>query len=139
MTRTLLSLVVALCLAGAVQAQSKSGPAKFSAPGDSVAVSIGDKLKVDATFKVINVGPMIAVSVQGMMKNTSNKKLNYSYNVAFLDKDKNLVVAHNSTLFMDAGKQGNVGTFVALPPEQLSRIAYYSVALHENEKQIGSK
>jgi hypothetical protein len=124
----------------ALQAESKSGKAKFT-PGGSEAVNVtmGSKMKLDATFKVISIGPSSAVSVKGTVKNTSGGKMYYSYFVAFMDKDKNLIGCQNFSLFMDGGKDGLAGTFIQLPPEEISRIAYYSVAFYESDKQIGSK
>ncbi|HJZ55639.1 MAG TPA: hypothetical protein VKE74_11795 [Gemmataceae bacterium] len=138
------------------EAETKTGEIKFTGPKkESVKVALGDKLKLEVTFQQIQVdqqgGVSIngtgkntadqqsAVSVHGTVKNTADVKMHYSYNVAFLDKDKNLIGCQNFYLYVEAGKQGPVGTFIQLPSDQIARIAYYSVAFYESDKPIGSK
>jgi hypothetical protein len=144
MKRLLLVLGVA-CLvnitgAGVSYAETKTGAARFTAAGnESIKVALGNKVKFDATFQPITVGTISAISVRGNVNNTTNGKLHYAYFVAFLDKDKNLVGCQHNILFVEGGKQGTVGTFIQLPPEQIARIAFYSVAFYEGEKAIGSR
>jgi|ERR1043165_1298113 hypothetical protein len=115
-------------------AQSKTGPVMFTPGGkESVDVTVGDKLTLTATYKQISVGKQSAVSVSGDITNNTAVKMSYSYHVAFLDKDKNLIGCHNFNLFVNGGEKGRAGTFVVLPPDQIARIAFYSVALHESE------
>jgi len=75
--------------------------------------------------------------VSGNVKNTTNAKMFYSYNVAFLDKDKNLVGCQNFALDVQAGKEAATGTFIFLPREDIARIHSYSVAFYESDKPIG--
>jgi hypothetical protein len=132
------------CLAAGVtaaaDADTKTGEAKF-APGkkDSVKVSVGKNLKLDAEYQLIDVGGLTAVSVRANVKNTTSTRLHYAYHVSFLDKDRNLVGCQSTVLSAEPGKQGPAGTFIQLPPDRISRIAYYSVALYESPKPIGSK
>src|SRR3712207_3489889 len=99
--------------AGPAAAESKSGEAKFTGPkAESYKVSLGDQVKLDVEFKQIQVGAQTAVGVGGKVRNTAGVKMHYSYNVAFLDKDKNLIGCQNFTLFVDPGKEGPVGTFI---------------------------
>jgi len=135
-----LGCALAVATAGGASADSKTGEAKFTAPKkESVKVSLGDKVKLDAEFQMIEVGALAAISVGATVKNTADVKMYYSYNVAFLDKDKNLIGCQNFNLPIEAGKNGTAGTFIQLPRDQIAKIAYYSVALHESDKQIGSK
>jgi len=68
------SLATFFCLAlgipdGRSYAESKSGAVRFTAIGkESVNVTLGDKLKLDATFKLIDVGGISAVSVSGQIR-----------------------------------------------------------------------
>jgi hypothetical protein len=121
------------------QTHTKSGAAKFSVGGAEVNIALGTKVKLKTTLKAITVGPATAVSVAGTVNNTASVKMNYSYNVAFLDKDKNLIGCQQFNLFLDPGKDGRVGTFINLPPDQIARIAFYTVAYYESDKQIGTK
>ena len=126
--------------AESARADSKSGEVKFTAPKkESVKVSLGDKLKIDAEFKMIEVGAQAAVSVGAKVKNTTDVRMYYSYNVAFLDKDKNLIGCQNFSLSVDPGKGGQAGTFIQLPRDQIAKIASYTVAFHESDQQIGMK
>jgi len=65
--------------------------------------------------------------------------MNYAYFVAFLDQDKNLIGCQSFNLFVQPDKQQNAGTFIQLPPEQIARIASYSVAFYESEQAIGKR
>jgi hypothetical protein len=143
MVRLFIVMVLGCLAAGvmaAADADTKTGEAKF-APGkkDPVKVSVGKNLKLDAEYQLIDVGGQTAVSVRAAVKNTARTRLHYAYHVAFLDKDKNLVGCQSSMLSVEGGKEGTAGTFIPLPPEQVSRIAYYSVTLYESPKPIGSK
>ena len=140
MMRLLFSTAILCFLTGSAAADSKSGDVKFTGPRkESVKVSVGDKLKVDVVLEQIDVGNQTAVSVGGTIKNTSGTKMNYSYHVAFLDKSKNLIGCQNFNLFVDGGKEGRVGTFINLPPEEIAKIAYYTIVFYESEKPIGSR
>ena len=144
MTRPFAILAFALLLVTtsnrAAQADSKTGEAKFTGPKqEAVKVSLGDKLKLDATFQMIEIGQLAAISVQAKIKNTTGVMMYYSYHVAFLDKDKNLIGCQSFPLQIAANRSGTAGTFIQLPRDQIARIAYYSVAFHESEKQIGIK
>ena len=134
-----LGCLVAGMTVGSAGADSKTGEAKFTGKKDSVKVELGEKLKLDVEFKMIEVGAQAAVSVGGTVKNTSNARMYYSYNVAFLDKDKNLIGCQNFTLQVEPNKDGTVGTFINLPRDQIAKIAHYSVAFHESDKPIGTK
>jgi hypothetical protein len=135
-----LGCLLVAATAGSARADSKTGEAKFTGvKKETVKVSVGQKVKLDAEFQMIDVGTLSAVSVGAKVKNTANVRMNYSYNVAFLDKDKNLIGCQNFILSVDANKDGTAGTFIQLPPDQIAKIAYYSVALHESDKPIGSK
>jgi hypothetical protein len=126
--------------AAEIRAESKTGPAKFTPGGnDTINVAMGDKVKINATFNLIKLAGGTPVSVGAKVNNTAPVKMYYSYNVAFLDKDKNLIGCHHFNLFLDPGKSGTAGTFIQLPADQIARIAFYSVAFHESDKQIGSK
>jgi len=140
--------LVALILVGLVtcatarsaNAETKTGEAKFTPGGkEFVDVTLGDKLKLDARFQPITVGALNAISVKANIKNTTTSKLYYAYFVAFMDKDKNLIGCQAFPLFIDGAKTGGAGTFIQLPPGEISRIAYYSVTFYESDKQIGSK
>lgn len=131
--------LVAGVTVGSAHADSKSGEVKFTGPKDSVKVSLGEKLKLEAELKTIEVGTQAAVSVKGTVKNTTNARMYYSYNVAFLDKDKNLIGCQNFALQVEPNKDGAVGTFIQLPRDQIAKIAHYSVAFHESDKPIGTK
>jgi hypothetical protein len=144
MTRALsllaLAALISAASASAARADSKTGEAKFTGPKkETIKVKLGDQLKVEAEFKMIEVGQLAAVSVQAKVKNTANVQMHYSYNVAFLDKDKNLIGCQNFPLQIGANKDGTAGTFIQLPRDEIAKIAYYSVAFHESEKPIGSK
>jgi hypothetical protein len=144
MVRTVCVLVLGGLLvaatAGAASADSKTGEVKFTAPKkESAKVALGAKLKLDAEFQMIEVGALAAVNVQGKVRNTANARMHYSYNVAFLDKDKNLIGCQNFVGSVEPGKELPAGTFIQLPPDQIAKIAHYSVAFHEGDKPIGSK
>jgi len=123
-----------------VHADSKTGEAKFTGPKrETVKVALGDQLQLTAEFKMIEVGQLAAISVPAKIKNPTKNRMHYSYNVAFLDKDKNLIGCQNFHLAVEAGRDSTAGTFIQLPRDQIARIAYYSVALHESEHQISAK
>lgn len=121
-------------------AENKTGEARFTGPNkESYQVSAGTTVQLHVELKQIAVGPQSAVSVSGKVRNTGSVKMNYSYHVAFLDKDKNLIGCQNFNLFIDPGKEGPVGTFINLPPGEIRKIAYYSVTFYESDQPIGSK
>jgi hypothetical protein len=139
MLRLLFAVGLGCLLTGAASADTKNGSVKFTGVKQgSVNVKAGDKVKLDATLEQIDVGGISAVSVAGNVTNNTGAKMYYSYNVAFLDKDKNLVGCQNFELFLDGGKTMRAGTFIKLPPDQIAKIAYYSIAFHESDKPIGS-
>jgi len=144
MLRSLSLLVFASLLAtftpARARADSKSGEAKFTGPKKEVVkVALGNKLKLDAEFEMIEVGQLAAVSVRAKVKNTTGMMMYYSYNVAFLDKDKNLIGCQSFPLQILPNRDGTAGTFIQMPRDQIAKIAYYSVAFHESDKQIGIK
>jgi hypothetical protein len=144
MARAFCVLIVGCLILGVASdraiADSKSGEIKFTAPKkESVKVALGDKVKLDAELKMIEVGNLAAVSVAAKVKNTANVMMHYSYNVAFLDKDKNLIGCQNFNLSIAANQGGTAGTFIQLPRDEIARIAYYSVAFHESDMPIGTK
>lgn len=135
----LLAALVAATTAPSARADSKTGEAKFTGvKRETVRVALGDKLKLTAEFQVIEVGQLAAVAVPAKVKNTARVRMHYSYNAAFLDKDKNLIGCQNFMLSIEPGN-GTAGTFIQLPREQIARIAFYSVAFHESDQQIGIK
>ena len=127
--------------AGAAEhVDSKSGPIKLAGTGSQpVKITLGEKVKLSPEFKVINVGNSSAVNVRGDIQNSTDQKVFYSYHVAFLDKDKNLIACQNFSLWLDPGKKGSAGTFIGLSPAQTEKIAFYSAVLYEGEKGIGTK
>jgi hypothetical protein len=144
MTRALFVLVLAAVLAATTadgaRADSKTGEAKFTGPKkESVKVALGDKLKLNADFQMIEVGALAAIAVPAKVKNTTKARMHYSYNVAFLDKDKNLIGCQNFMVSVEPGRENTAGTFIQLPRDQIARIAFYSVAFHESDQQIGTK
>jgi hypothetical protein len=144
MTRILSSFLLASLLSAATdtsaRAASKTGEAKFTGPKrETVRVALGDQLQLTAEFKMIEVGQLAAISVPAKIKNPTKNRMHYSYNVAFLDKDKNLIGCQNFQLAAEPGRESTAGTFIQLPRDQIAKIAFYSVALHESEQQIGVK
>lgn len=144
MLRTIPALLLAglvIAVSGGVgQAETKTGEAKFTAPKkELIKVEMGGKLKLNVELKMFELGARAAVSVSGKVKNTTDAQMHYSYNVAFLDKDKNLVGCQNFALSVQPGKEGSVGTFIFLPRDEIAKIAYYSIAFHESDMPIGSK
>ena len=142
MTRSLLALasILALVTFGAARADSKTGEAKFTGPKkESIQVELGDKLKLNAEFHQMQVGRLAAVSVKAKIKNTTSRQMYFSYNVAFLDKDKNLIGCQSFPLPIGPNQDSTAGTFITLPRDQIAKIAYYSVAFHESDQQIGQK
>ena len=136
----LLALLVAANTAPSAHADHKSGEVKFTGvKRESVRVALGDRLKLTAEFQVIEVGRLAAVATPAKVVNTARVRMHYSYNVAFLDKDKNLVGCQNFMLSIEPGKEGTAGTFIQLPRDQIAKIAFYSVAFHESDQQIGTK
>ena len=135
-----LAALVATTTTTAAQADFKTGEAKFTGvKRETIRVALGDKLKLTAEFQMIEVGRLAAVAVPAKVKNTANVRMHYSYNVAFLDKDKNLIGCQNFLLTVEAGRENTAGTFIQLPRDQIAKIAFYSVAFHESDEQIGSK
>lgn len=135
-----LTFLLATTIAGSARGESNSGEAKFTGPKKEVVkVALGNKLKLNAEFEMIEVGRLAAVSVRAKVKNTAGVTMYYSYNVAFLDKDKNLIGCQSFPLQIQANRDGTAGTFIQLPRDQIARIAYYSVAFHESDTQIGTK
>ena len=135
-----LTLFLAAAATSPARADSKSGEAKFTGPRkEKVAVELGNKLKLKAEFQMIEVGRLAAISVNAKIKNTSSARMYYSYNVAFFDKDKNLIGCHCVPLQIGANGDSTAGTFIQLPRDEIAKIAYYSVAFHESDKQIGTK
>ncbi len=142
MTRVpLVSMIVCVILgtfASNAAAESKSGAIKFTGVGkESVDVAMGDKLKLNVSFKQIKVGEISAVSVNGSVMNTATERIRYAYFVCFLDQEKNLIGCQHFGLGVDGGKKGMVGTFIELPPREIARIASYSVAFYESSNAIG--
>ena len=135
-----LAVLISAATTSAARGDSKTGEAKFTGPKkETIKVKLGDQLKVEAEFKMIEVGQNAAISVKAKIKNTANVQMYYSYNVAFLDKDKNLIGCQNFPLQVGASADSSAGTFISLPRDEIAKIAYYSVAFHESEKPIGSK
>ena len=136
----LLLAVLAIATTTTARADSKTGEAKFTGvKRETIRVALGEKLKMTAEFQLIEVGQLAAISVPAKVRNPTKARMHYSYNVAFLDKDKNLIGCQNFMLTVEAGRENTAGTFIQLPRDQIGRIAFYSVAFHESEEQIGIK
>lgn len=137
---TVLAVSAFASAALAVDVDSKSGQVQFTGPNSGHAkVSLGKRIKFDPEFKQIHIGKGNAVNVGAEAQNTTDQKVFYSYHVAFLDKDKNLIGCQAFNLWIDASKKARIGTFIALPPEQIAKIASYSVVFYEDDEQIGNK
>jgi hypothetical protein len=138
--RVFVAVLLVAASAGLAAAENKSGEVKFTGPkNESVKVTAGTKLKLEAEFQQITVGNLSAVSVKGTVKNTTAVQMYYSYNVAFLDKDKNVVGCQNFSVPVQPGKEAGAGTFIQLPADAISKITSYTVAFYESDKQIGAK
>jgi hypothetical protein len=124
-----------------VDIDAKAGAIQFSGPSNKgVKIKLGKRLKFEPEFKYIQIGKGNAVNVGGGdVENTTDKKIFYSYHVAFFDKDKNVIGVQNFSLWIDAGKKARIGTFIALPPEQIAKITSYSAIFYEDDEQIGNK
>ena len=137
---TLLFIALLAAASSTAHADSKTGEARFTGvKRETVRVALGDKLKLTAEFQMIEVGQLAAVAVPAKVKNTARVRMHYSYNVAFLDKDKNLIGCQNFMLSVEPGRENTAGTFIQLPRDQIAKIAFYSVAFHESDQQIGIK
>jgi hypothetical protein len=138
-TFLLAALVIATSTPRA-HADSETAEAKFTGvKRETIRVAAGKTLKLTAEFQMIEVGRLAAVAIPAKVKNTANVRMYYSYNVAFLDKDKNLIGCQNFLLSVEPGRENTAGTFIQLPRDQIARIAFYSVAFHESTEQIGTK
>ena len=138
MVRSLSAMVLVCVIGGVTFADNKTGEIKFTGQSkEIVKVSAGDKVKLNVELKQFELGGRAAISVSGKVKNTTDTKMSYSYNVAFLDKDKNLIGCQNFALEIQAGKDGGVGTFIFLPRDEIAKIHYYSIAFHESDQPIG--
>jgi hypothetical protein len=135
-----LAALVAATTAPSARGDHKTGEAKFTGvKRETVRVALGDKLKLTAEFQMIEIGQLAAVAVPARVKNTAKVRMHYSYNVAFLDKDKNLIGCQNFMVSVEPGRENTAGTFIQLPRDQIAKIAFYSVAFHESDQQIGMK
>jgi hypothetical protein len=124
----------------ALDIDSKSGAVQFagsSKPG--VKVSLGKRLKFEPEFKSFKIGKGHAVEVGADAHNSTDQKIFFSYHVALLDKEKNVIGCQNFTLWADPGKKVRIGNFITLPSEQIAKIASYSVIFYEDDEQIGNK
>ncbi len=133
------SAIVLVCLlAGFSLADHKTGEIQFTGPmKEKIKASAGEKLKLTVEFKQFELNGRSAVSVNGNIKNTASTKMYYSYNIAFLDKNKNLIGCQNFVLDIEAGKTSPAGTFLFLPRDEIGRIYYYSIAFYESDMPIG--
>jgi hypothetical protein len=144
--RRVLPLVILMSFAGvarggaAEHVDSKSAAIKFGGvTAKPVKLTMGDKIKLDAELKFGEVGKQTAVSVHGDVQNTTDQKIYYSYQIAFLDKEKNLVGCSNFTLWLDPGKKGGAASFISLSPAQIEKIAFYAAVFYEDADPIGTR
>jgi hypothetical protein len=105
-----------------------------------VLLGVGSGLKLESDFYRFEFGGKTSVAANGVLKNTSGKKLNGALYIAFFDKDKNLVAsAARTSIFLDAGKDLLVANVLEIPTDQIDKIASYQISVYEGEKEIGKK
>ena len=145
MLRLIVPCLTAFILVSAVlaaeQRENQGGPIQFSGGlrTKPTRLTMGKSIKLEAELKAIDVNKTWGVSVGGKLTNPTDQKMFYSYQVAFFDKDKNLVGCQNFTHWVDPHKTVQAGTFISLSADQIDKIASYSAVFYESDTQIGSK
>ena len=144
MLRTLSAFVLLIsCAAAALaaeQSETNNAAIKFAGiTSKPTKLQLGKTLKFEAELKPIDVAKTWAVSVGGHLENPTDKKMFFSYQIAFFDKDKNLIGCQNYTHFIEPGKKAQAGTFISLSADQIDKIASYSVVFYESDAPIGAK
>jgi hypothetical protein len=123
---------------GMTHTESKKGQVRFNNLGtENVKIKLGAKVKLEAEFKYIDVGGISAVSVSGKVRNTTQQRMYYSYNVAFFDGENNLIGCYNYAISVEGGKVDGMGAFLPLPLGQIAKITSYAVVYYESDKKIG--
>jgi hypothetical protein len=144
MSRLLLSCVVVISFAAsafaAEQSETKNAAIKFGGiTSKPTKVEFGMTVKFEAELKPVDVNKTWGLGVGGRIENPTDKKIYFSYQIAFFDKDKNLVGCYNYTHWVDAHKNVLAGSFISLSAEQIDKITSYSAVFYESESQIGTK
>lgn len=110
---------------------------------DVFKVNIGDKIKADCKFYIDDFLEKKIISANATIKNTASKNMYFTYNVAFFDKDMNLVGCASQGLIVkgfEPGKETLLGScIIPLPSSEFSKVKYYQVVLYESEDEIGKK
>jgi hypothetical protein len=127
-------------LFAAEKSETKNAQIKFGGiTTKPTKLTFGSVIKLEAELKPIDVAKTWGVSVSGKLHNPTDKKMHYSYQIAFFDADKNLIGCQNFTHWVDAGKTVTAGTFISLSADQIDKITSYSAVFYESDQQIGSK
>lgn len=100
----------------------------------------GDDLKVKCDWKVLNLSGKETLFAGASVKNTGSSTLWFLYSVAFFDKDKKLVGAASTPLFvpegLEPGKTWHLPCIVYLPQGKYKDIAMYQAVLYELDEPI---
>jgi len=135
----LLCGAVLLSLPVRLTAETKSGEVTFTDDKKHVKLTVGEGVKFASDFYRFTFSDKTALAANGILKNTSGKKLYGALYIGFFDKDKNLVGCATRIFFLDPGKDLPTNYVIELPTEQLEKIASYQITLYESEKELGKK
>lgn len=146
MKQLLIAAVTIVCLAFPAFAVSKEGPCKLKKSqafdeSDAVKVEVGTGIKGVCKFYVTDFFDAEIIDAGIQLTNTTNKPRYCYYNVAFFDKDDQLVGCASQGTSGDglgAGKTMISGSLlIPLPKGLYEKVVKYKIAFYESDKEIG--
>jgi hypothetical protein len=137
-------IVLAFCVTGL--ADTKSGPislqeSRFGVPEGATKIELGTTVKLVAQPHISEFFGRKIINAGASVENTSSKPMFYAFNIAFFDKDNQLLgcVSQGAmgTKGIEAGQKFDLGScIIPIPPEQLQKVASYQATFYESDSKI---
>jgi hypothetical protein len=137
------AFVLAFCATGL--ADTKSGPITLQestfAPKGGPKIELGTTVKLVAQPHISEFFGNKIINAGATIENTGSKPMFYVFNIAFFDKDNQLLgcvsQGEYGTKGVDPGQKFDLGScIIPIPPEQLQKVVSFQATFYESEKKI---
>ena len=147
MKKLLIAAVVMVVLAFQASAETKEGPCQLKKSdgfddSNAVKVEVGTGIKGVCKFYISDFFGAEIINAGIEIKNTTSKPRHCSYNVAFFDKDDQLIgcvsQGTSSEEGLAAGATSTLGScLIPLPKRLYEKVVKYKIAFYESDQEIG--
>ena len=148
---TVLIIFAAVCIISQAEAETytASGEIALKQATSSfdkenvVTISLGEDIKLTCNMYIDDFFEKKIINAGAEIHNTSSDTMHCSYNVAFFDKDKNLVGCAAQNSFGDGlgpDEKTYLGScLISLPHALFEKVKYYQIVLYTGKKEVGKE